>query len=184
MNISVHANSTSLRQLTNDNMAKVKQAFQSLDSAMTAGDLEAAKTAYTQLQQYAPSNAGSASSNPMQQKMDALGSALESGDLQAAQTAYADVKTAMAQRPAGAQGSQGGGRPAGGPPPGGGVGKASSSSNSVTYDPRDSNKDGAVSVQEALMYSISHPSGATSSTGADTTGEAATGNQERIDVRV
>jgi hypothetical protein len=40
---------------------------------------------------------------------------------------------------------------AGGPPPGGG-------GNSQNYDPADANKDGTVSAQEALLYSMKHPS--------------------------
>jgi hypothetical protein len=53
----------------------------------------------------------------------------------------------------------------GGAPPAGSGGKASSSSETESsssssaqiYDPRDSNKDGVVSYEEAMMYSIQHP---------------------------
>jgi Ca2+-binding EF-hand superfamily protein len=54
----------------------------------------------------------------------------------------------------------GGGRP---PPSGGsgkpgGAGGAGGSSDSKTYDPADTNKDGKVSAEEALIYSLKHPS--------------------------
>lgn len=48
---------------------------------------------------------------------------------------------------------------AGGPGGTGGAGGASSSlSSSKTYDAADTNKDGTVSAQEALVYSLQHPS--------------------------
>jgi Ca2+-binding EF-hand superfamily protein len=55
----------------------------------------------------------------------------------------------------------------GGPPPGGmGGGGAqklgaagSSSSSSKTYDVKDTNKDGKVSIQEEMAYAIKHPDG-------------------------
>jgi len=170
MQISLNTSSTALVQQGSDKMAGIKQAFQSLESALQSGDLAAAKDAYAQLQKNAPpSRSGDQGNNPMQQKMDALGKALDSGDLEAARSAYADIKSAMAQRPAPAGGQ--GGRPAGGPMPGGG-GQAVSASNSVTYDPKDTNKDGTVSAQEELMYSLSQAT-------ADT--ENTAGNQVHID---
>src|SRR5471032_2264126 len=60
-------------------------------------------------------------------------------------------------RPGGAQGGQhaGGARGAGGGGGGGGVSSASSST--TTYEAADTNKDGTVSAQEQLVYSIAHP---------------------------
>ena len=171
MQINFNTGGTAPVQQGSNKMAAVKQAFQSLDSALQSGDLNAAKDAYALLQKNAPpSRAGDQSNNPMQQKMDTLGKALESGDLGAARSAYADIKSAMAQRPASTGGQ--GGRPAGGPMPGGG-GKAVSGSNSKTYDPKDTNKDGTVSVQEELAYSLSH---------ADTNTENTDSTQDHIDM--
>lgn len=75
-------------------------------------------------------------------------------------------KQAAAANTGAAEGA--GGKPAGGPkgapPAGGGGGKASgaggasgASDNSQIYDPRDLNKDGVVSPEEALEYSLKHP---------------------------
>lgn len=56
-----------------------------------------------------------------------------------------------------ARSAQSGGKPpAGGAPPSGGASGGSSSSSKV-YDPRDTNKDGTVSAQEAYTYSLTHP---------------------------
>ena len=54
----------------------------------------------------------------------------------------------------GAEGAQGGARPAGG---GGGAGASTK-----TYEAADTNEDGSVSDQEQLVYNISHPSEKTS----------------------
>ncbi len=168
MEISSVSGQSSAVQQTTGTRANMRQAFKDLDSALQSGDLDAAKKAFAQIQQNAPKNA-SGKSNPMQAKMDALGKALDAGDLQAARTAYADVKTAMAQRPAGGHGGHGG------HPAGGGSAASSSSStsssSSVTYDPRDTNKDGKVSAEEALVYSIAHPS----TTEGDTTATTQSG---------
>jgi Ca2+-binding EF-hand superfamily protein len=59
--------------------------------------------------------------------------------------------------PSGAGGHQGGAKPAEGA---GGVSSASSATK--TYEAADSNEDGAVSVQEQLVYDNSHPSTKTS----------------------
>ena len=51
--------------------------------------------------------------------------------------------------------------PAGGPqggPPGGPRGAGGASNSSQTYAAADTNKDGVVSVQEAAVYAIAHPS--------------------------
>lgn len=61
--------------------------------------------------------------------------------------------------PGGPQGGQHaeGGRGAGGAGGGGTGGVSSSSSSTKTYEAADTNKDGTVSAQEQLVYSISHP---------------------------
>jgi hypothetical protein len=69
----------------------------------------------------------------------------------------------MQSRRGGGGGKPSGAPPAGGPPPGrggggGGAGAASSSSDlSKTYEAADTNMDGTVSPEEALLYSIKHP---------------------------
>ncbi len=135
----------------NDRLAKIKQSFNNLGSALESGDLSAAKTTLAELQKNAPKQA-SGSSNPMSQKMEALSKAIDSGDVKAAQDAYADMKQTMSQRPA----DRPSGPPPGGAPPSGGAGKASStegsSSSSKVYDEMDANKDGTVSTQEKLAY--------------------------------
>lgn len=135
----------------NDRLAKIKQSFNNLGSALESGDLSAAKTTLAELQKNAPKQASNAS-NPMSQKMEALSKAIDSGDVKAAQAAYADIKQTMSQRPAGRPS----GPPPGGAPPSGGAGKASSaedsSGSSKVYDAKDTNKDGKVSAQEELAY--------------------------------
>jgi hypothetical protein len=83
------------------------------------------------------------------------------------------VKSGKFGPPAGAR-QAGGGAPAGGPHGGvrpegaGGAGGASSSSQ--TYEAADTNKDGTVSAEEQLVYSISHPSADATSTDASKLG--------------
>jgi hypothetical protein len=48
--------------------------------------------------------------------------------------------------------------PAGGRPPGGPRGPSAGGGNAQSYDPADTNKDGTVTAQEALLYSMKHPS--------------------------
>jgi Ca2+-binding EF-hand superfamily protein len=65
-------------------------------------------------------------------------------------------------------------RPAGGPREGGhargggggahGAEKASSGSSTTTYEAADTNKDGTVSATEEMLYSMTHPDAAASST--------------------
>ena len=144
--------------------AKIKQAFEDLGSALESGNLSDAKQALEKLQKSGPKPPGGAS-NPMGQKLEALGKAIDSGDTKSAQAAFAEIKQAIAQRPAGRPE----GPPPGGRPPSGGAGKASgtggaASSNKV-YDKMDANKDGTVSDQEKLAYAASHPeANSTSST--------------------
>ena len=71
--------------------AKMKQFrtdFGDLNSALQSGNLSAAQTAFSALQQDAPS-----SKNPqIKADMDALGKALNSGDLNAATTAFSKLE--------------------------------------------------------------------------------------------
>jgi Ca2+-binding EF-hand superfamily protein len=62
------------------------------------------------------------------------------------------VKSGALKPPPGGAPSGAGGKP----PPGGGGGGGGGSSQS--YDAADTNKDGTVSAQEALLYSMKHPS--------------------------
>ena len=134
-----------------DTLAKAKQSFDKLGSALESGNLSDAKDALANLQKNAPK--GPKGANPIRDKIDALNQAVDSGDLKAAQTAYADVKSAMSQR----RGA--GGRPPGGPPPGGGKASASSGSSSSgkVYEKADADKDGTVSAMEQLAYDAAHP---------------------------
>jgi Ca2+-binding EF-hand superfamily protein len=86
------------------------------------------------------------------------------------------VKSGKFGPPAGARGA-GGGAPAGGPHGGGrpegagGAGGAGSASSSTkTHEAADTNKDGTVSAEEQLVYSISHPSAEATSTDASKLG--------------
>ena len=56
--------------------------------------------------------------------------------------------------PHGAGGPGGAGKPGG---PGGAGGSGGAGNSSQSYDAADTNKDGVVSVQEAAIYAISHP---------------------------
>lgn len=69
--------------------------------------------------------------------------------------------------------------PAGGPPPAGGKQSASASSQSSdtqTYDKQDTNQDGTVSTQEALLYEIKHPT--------DTTGSSQSAGSRQLGTNV
>ncbi len=145
-----------------EGFATARQSFQSLGTALDAGNLTDAKKALAQLQANAPAQAKN-DKNPLSAKMEALTKAVESGDLQAARKAYSDIKEIVSQRPTG-----GGGRAgrSGGPPPGRGAppssaGKSSktteSSDSSKAYDPADTDKDGTVSWQEKQDYKLKHP---------------------------
>ena len=94
------------------------------------------------------------SNNPLSSDMESLGNALESGDLKAAQMAYENIQAKVSQVP-----------PAGG---GGGTSRLSGSGNasqssSQTYDKRDINKAGVVTVAEQLEYDLKYPSEANGS---------------------
>ena len=84
----------------------------------------------------------------MSADIDSLGKALESGDLKAAQEAYAKIQEKLSQGP-----------PAGGPD---GAKKASASSSgsqseNKVSDKMDINKDGTVSYEEEMAYTLQHP---------------------------
>ena len=78
-----------------------------------------------------------------------LESAIKSGDFKPPRPA---------EGTGGAEGAQGGAKPAGGAGGAGGAGAAGGASATKTYEAADSNEDGAVSAQEELVYSITHPS--------------------------
>ena len=144
-----------------DVMAKVKQAFQNLGTALDSGNLSDAKKALAQLQKNAPAQAGKAD-DPIRAKLETLSKAVDEGDLKSAQDAYADIKKTVSERPAAssapAHGS--GGPPPGGTPPSGGKKSSStsdSSSSSKVYDKKDTNKDGTVSWKEEHDYDLKHP---------------------------
>jgi hypothetical protein len=154
MSISAISSSvSSLQASQTDSFARVKQDFDSLGSALKSGDLSKAKEAFAQLQKDVSSQSGK-SNNPLSSDMESLGNALESGDLKAAQTAYENIQAKVSQvLPAG--GGGGTSRPSG-------SGNTSQSS-SQTYDKRDTNKDGVVTVVEQLEYDLKHPSEANGS---------------------
>jgi hypothetical protein len=141
-----------------ESLAKVKQSFQKLGSALESGNLSDAKEAMAELQKNAPAQAGGENS-PMGAKIETLTKAVDSGDLKAAQQAYADIKKTMSQRPPPARGGGPAGGQGGAPP--NGAKKSSSTSDSSspykTYDKKDTNKDGTVSSMEELAYSLKHP---------------------------
>ncbi len=66
-------------------------------------------------------------------------------------------KTGGKGAPPAAMPSQHGGRP-------GGAGGVSQSSSSKTYDPRDTNKDGKVSIEEVIAYALAQAANATNQT--------------------
>lgn len=159
--------------------AKAKQAFDDLASALQSGDLTSAKEAFAALQDNLPPRANQAG-NPLAAKIDALGQALDKGDLASARQAFADIQSSLAQRPS-RGGQPSGGLPPGGAPPtggphggghGGGHGteKSGSSSTNQTYDPKDTNQDGTVSLQEELIYNLSHAQATKSTTSSAANG--------------
>jgi soluble cytochrome b562 len=137
-----------------DPMAKMKQLFQSLGSALNSGNLSDAKNALAQLQKNAPANS-SDGNNPISAKVEKLSKAIDSGNLKAAKDAYADIKKTMSQ----GQPTQGRAGGPGGASPGGA--KQSSGANGTSskkeYDKKDLNKDGAVSAEEEIVYDLKNP---------------------------
>jgi ribosomal protein S20 len=155
--LSISANSGSMPQINQSQLAKMKSQFDQLGKALDSGDLTAAKQAYSAIQQNAPQ--GASDQSPMAQmksKIDQLGQALDSGDLAAAKKAYSAIQqSAPKGGPKGAPPAGGGAPPAGGETKSASGGKSSSSSTST--DPMDLNGDGTVSEAERLVYSIMHP---------------------------
>jgi hypothetical protein len=140
-----------------DPMAKMKQLFQNLGSALDSGNLSDAKNALAQIQKSAPANS-SDGNNPISAKVEKLSKAIDSGDLKAAQEAYADIKKTMSQGPTNQARAGGPGGP-GGASPGGA--KQSSGANGASskkeYDKKDLNKDGVVSAEEEIVYDLKNP---------------------------
>jgi len=157
--LSISANSGSMPQINQSQMAQMKSQFDQLGKALDSGDLTAAKKAYTALQQNAPQGAPQGGQGPMAQmksKIDQLGQALDSGDLAAAKKAYSAIQqSAPKGRPMGAPPAGGGASPSAGGTQSTSGGKSSGSSTST--DPKDLNGDGTVTEAERLMYAITHP---------------------------
>ena len=157
--LSISANSGSMPQINQSQMAQMKSQFDQLGKDLQSGNLSAAKSDYAAIKKNAPQGASQSDNGPMaqmQSKMDQLGQALDSGDLAAAKTAYSAIQQSAPK------GGPKGAPPAGGdaPPATGGTKSASggkSSSSSTSTDPRDLNGDGVVSAAESLIYSIRHP---------------------------
>lgn len=130
--------------------ARVRQAFQSLATALDAGNLSDAKAAFAELQRNAPPQPVRAD-NPIASKIVALGKALQAGDIKSARDAYAEIQKMASQRGRGGgpggPASGGGGRPAAGE---GDLGTAK-----IT-DPKDTNQDGKISTQEQQAYDATH----------------------------
>jgi len=157
--LSISANSGSMPQINQSQMAQMKNQFDQLSKALDSGDLAAAKKAYSAIQQNAPQNAPQGNQGPMAQmksKFDELGQALDSGDLSAAKKAYSAI-----QQSAPKGGTMGASQAGGGAQPSAGGTKttsgAKSTESSSSTDPRDLNGDGTVTEAERLAYSITHP---------------------------
>ena len=90
---------------------------------------------------------------------------------------WSALKEAQSSSSASATGQAAPAKGGGGAPPAGGGGKAasasgtesSSGSSAQIYDPRDTNKDGVVSYEEAMMYAIQHPEAAEEESTTQTT---------------
>jgi len=188
MTISAVSSNSSLFQAdTTNSMAQMKKYFEDLGSALESGDLDAAEEALAQLEANAP-DTGDDSDNPMAADMASLKSAIASGDTEAAQEIYAQIKEKMSQGP-----------PPGQAPPGGSQGASqtdtveistsateesestSSTSTETVYDKKDTNKDGVVSVQEIIAYSLKHPGDDSSgTTGVTTVSGQGTANVDTV----
>jgi hypothetical protein len=158
MSISSISSTGNTYQMSGSNpMAQMKKNFDVLGSALSSGNLDDAKKALAEIQKNVPKDGKTPSEITNMQQ------ALDSGDLKSAQQAYSKIQQKMSQ-----------GRPQGGPQQGGqpsqgGQGdtvtlsskssgsQSSSSSSNQTYDKKDANKDGTVSIQEELTYDFAHP---------------------------
>jgi hypothetical protein len=155
MEISSVSNPSYQPMNSGDPMAKMKQLFQNLGSALDSGNLSDAKNTLAQLQKNAPANS-SDGNNPISAKVEKLSKAIDSGDLKAAKNAYADIKKTMSQSPTNQAraGGPGGSSPSGSKQS---SGASSSSSSKKDYDKKDLNKDGTISTEEELIYDLKHP---------------------------
>jgi hypothetical protein len=156
----------------NNGMAQFKKNFDAIGDALESGDLPAAKKAYEQLQTSAPSKGDG--NDPMGKMMKALGEAIESGDLDAAKEQYAKIKEEMAKNPPGGKGSRGGK---------GGAAPAGGSSSEDSYDVRDANKDGTVSMAEQIAYDLKQQQAKANDEAQSTATETGDTVQESIDVQ-
>lgn len=153
MSIGAVSSASSLGAQACSTFAKGKKPLDELEAALKAGDVEAAKAAFSQFQAGAPEKRSSAD-GVIGGKVDALGQALASGDLSAAQTAITDLKQITPSRIAPTSERPAGGPPRGGPPAGGGARGAGESKESEKkdLDDADTNDDGKVSFQEQIAY--------------------------------
>jgi len=83
-----------------NNFTQFQQNFQSLGSALQAGDLNAAQTAFAQLQQLLPNSSDNnqiqnGQPNPFATDMNALSSALSSNNVSGAKAAFAKLQQDM-----------------------------------------------------------------------------------------
>jgi len=83
-----------------NNFAQFRQDFQAIGSALQSGDLNAAQTAFAQLQQLLPNSSASnqaqnGQQNPFAADMNALSSALSAGNVKGAQDAFANLQQDM-----------------------------------------------------------------------------------------
>ena len=85
---------------SNTTFQQRNDAFNSLDQALSSGDLSGAQSAFATLQSLGPKDGKGPppgdGDNPMAKDMAAVSSALQSGDLSGAQTAFAKLKSDMA----------------------------------------------------------------------------------------
>ena len=123
----------------NDPFSKAKQAFSSLETALSSGDLTAAADALTQLEKIAPPQGAP---KPLREKVEVLSQAIDGGDLSTANDAFEEIKKAIASFP-------GSGRSGGVP--------SKPADATKTYDPKDTDKNGQVSLQEEQAYAIKNP---------------------------
>jgi len=125
---------------------QVRNDFQSLQQALSQGDLTAAQQAFTQIQTDQGGRQPPANS-PLASDFNALGQALQSGDLTGAQKAFAslqsDAQTLRASRGGGhRRGHHGGGNDGDGDD----GSSSSSSSKTVTNEVTTTNADGTQTV--------------------------------------
>ena len=85
--------------VSNTSFQQRNDALNSLDQALSSGDLSSAQSAFGALQSLAPQGGkapAAGADDPMSKDMAAVSSALQSGDLSTPQTAFAPLKTDMA----------------------------------------------------------------------------------------